>query len=100
MPSLTEVHRWREKLDIESPVLTRECVQGIIIKILHKERKAIILFGKCHEKTIKIADIFPIEYLDTVSDWTTRKKDRGPDLPLHPIDKAAKKKCKKKRKSR
>ena len=80
--TLTEIHRWREKLDIESPILTRDCIQGIIIKIFRKKRKAIIMIGKCHERIVNIDDLFPVECLEFVSDWSSRKKERGPDLPL------------------
>lgn len=80
--TMVELRKWRDNLKVDTPIITREAVKGIIIKLID-DTKCRIMHGKAHEKKYKIEDLFPIEWEETVIGWVTKKHGRDPDIPIN-----------------
>ena len=79
--SMKKLRKWRDNLRVDTRIITREAVKGIITKIID-EKNARIMFGKCHETNCKIEDIFPIKWEDIIISWVTKKHGRETDIPI------------------
>lgn len=80
---LAALRQWRDALQLDDSVLTRESRKGIISHMPKRDgEKFRILQGKGHEVKIAKDDLFPLDWEDVVDDWRGRKSSRGPDIPL------------------
>jgi len=85
--TMIKLRKWRDNIGIDTPIITREAVKGIVISIDYPRCR--IMYGKCHETIVKIDDLFPVDWEKIIVDWRNKKAFRDTDIP---IDKPKKKK--------
>jgi len=78
--TMVALRKWREQLSVDTPVITREAVKGIVINI--DGYKCRIMFGKCHEANVKLDDLFPIAWEELINSWRNKKAFRDTDIPI------------------
>jgi len=79
------LREWRDALQIDTPIITREAIKGIVAKILEYPR-VIIMYGKCHEMKVNIDDLFPIDWEELIVSWRNKKAFRDTDILIGEIE--------------
>ena len=78
--TMVGLRKWRDKIAVDTPIITRDAFKGIVCKIL--EDKIRIMFGKGHEMNVNLDDLFPIEWESLILEWATKKHGRDTDIPI------------------